>query len=335
MDWTIFSFLLSDGLTNGVIYALVALALVLVFAVTRVIAVFIGELIMFAPLSFVLLLRGEVPGTLWLTLAVLAAWALLDLRKPRTLIALGALGALLTGLTFWGAAGLPTWALWLISLGIIVPMGPATFRLVYEPIPRASVLTYLILAVGLHLVFQGLGLVFFGPEQFRPPALLRGSVQLGAVPVSYQALFILAFALLLVGALFVFFTRTLHGKALRAAAVNRLGARLVGVSPAEAGRVAFVCAALIGGVSGMLVAPLTNAAYYMGFLLGLKGFVAAILGGLASYPLALIGALAVGVVEAYSSFAASAYKDAIVFALILPALVYLSLRSTHLGEEEE
>lgn len=335
MDWTIFSFLLSDGLTNGVIYGLVALALVLVFAVTRVIAVFIGEIIMFAPLSFALLLRGEVPGTLWLTLAMLAVWALLDLKKPRTLLALAGLAALLLGLTFWGAAGGPTWALWLVALLIVLPMGPATFRLFYEPIPRASVLTYLILAVGLHLVFQGLGLVFFGPEQFRPPALLRGTVPLGGVPVSYQALFIVAFALLMVAALFGFFTRTLYGKALRAAAVNRLGARLVGVSPAEAGRVAFLWAALIGGVSGLLVAPLTNAAYYMGFLLGLKGFVAAILGGLASYPLALVGALAVGVVEAYSSFAASAYKDAIVFALILPALVYLSLKSTHLGEEDE
>jgi len=334
MDLTIFSFLLADGLTNGVIYGLLALALVLVFAVTRVIAVFIGEIVMFAPLTFATLTMGETPGTLWLTLVMLAVWALLDLRKPRTLLVLGLLAAAITAGGLLGDA-LPTPLLWFVALLIVLPIGPATFRLFYEPIPNASVLTYLILAVGLHFVYQGLGLVFFGPEQYRPPEIARGAVQLGAVPVSYQALFIVAFALLTVVALFLFFTRSLYGKALRAAAVNRLGARLMGISPAGAGRVSFALAALIGTVSGMLIAPITNAAYYMGFLLGLKGFVAAILGGLASYPLALLGALGVGIVEAYSSFVASAYKEAIVFALILPALVYLSLTRLELGEEEE
>jgi branched-chain amino acid transport system permease protein len=334
MDWTIFAFLLSDGIVNGVIYGLMALALVLVFAVTRVIAVFIGEIVMFAPLSFALLIQGELPGTVWMTLAMLGVWAVLDRRKPRTLLALAVLALAVVGLGYLGTQGLPRGLLWPIALLIVLPMGPATFRLFYEPIPRATVLTYLILAVGLHFAYQGLGLVFFGPEQYRPPALWRGSVQLGGVPVSYQALFVVAFAVLGVLALYLFFSRTLYGKALRAAAVNRLGARLSGISPAEAGRVAFTVAAVIGAVSGMLIAPMTNAAYYMGFLLGLKGFVAAILGGLISYPVALVGALFVGIVESYSSFAASAYKEAIVFAMILPALLYFSLTRVEFEEGE-
>lgn len=335
MDVTIFSFLLADGLTSGVFYALLALALVLVFTVTRVIAVFIGELVMFAPLSYAALLDGNVPGTVWMTLVMLVAWALLERRSPRFALLLLAAALALVGLAFWGAQGAPSAFLWALAVLIVLPMGPATFRLFYEPLPRGTVLVYLILAVGLHFAYQGLGLAFFGPEQFRPPALWRGGINLGPVPLSFQALVVFGFALAVLVSLYLFFSRSLYGKALRAAAVNKLGARLCGISPVEAGRVSLAVAAGIAAVSGMLIAPMTNAAYYMGFLLGLKGFVAAIIGGLTSYPLAVAGALLVGLIEAYSSFAASAYKDAIVFGLILPVLVYRSLTTFELGEEEE
>ena len=85
----------------------------------------------------------------------------------------------------------------------------------------------------------------------------------------------------------------------------------------------------------MLISPMTTIYYDTGFLIGLKGFVAAILGGLASYPLALAGALALGLLEAYASFWSSAFKETIVFAIIIPPLIWLSLRSRHVEEEEE
>ncbi|CAN5636455.1 branched-chain amino acid ABC transporter permease [soil metagenome] len=335
MDWTIFAILLSDGLISGVFYALLALALVLVFTVTRVIAVFIGELVMFAPLSYALLLQGEVPGTVWLTAAMLLLWAGLEWRSPKRALLLALVALALVGLPFWGAQGAPQAPLWALAVFIVLPMGAATFRLFYEPLPRGTVLVYLILAVGLHFAYQGLGLVFFGPEQYRPAALVRGGLTFGPVALRYQQLLVVAFAALVLVALYLFFKRSLYGKALRAAAVNRLGARLSGISPVEAGRVSLTLAAAVAAVSGMLIAPLTNAAYYMGFLLGLKGFVAAIIGGLVSYPLAVAGALLVGVIESFSSFAASAYKEAIVFSLILPVLLYRSLTTFELGEEEE
>jgi branched-chain amino acid transport system permease protein len=335
MDATIFAFLLSDGLINGTFYALLALALVLVFTVTRVIAVFIGELVMFAPLSYAVLLQGAVPGTVWMVGTMLVFWALLDRHSPRFALVLLMIALAIIGLAFLGAQGAPPLLLWLLAVLIVLPMGPATFRLFYEPLPRGTVLVYLILAVGLHFAYQGLGLVFFGPEQYRPAPLWRGSLMLGPVPLPYQALLVLAFAAIVLVALYLFFSRSLYGKALRAAAVNRLGARLSGISPVEAGRVSLGLAAGIAAISGMLIAPMTNAAYYMGFLLGLKGFVAAIIAGLASYPLAVVGALLVGIIEAYSSYAASAYKEAIVFALILPVLLYRSLTTFELGEEEE
>jgi len=108
----------------------------------------------------------------------------------------------------------------------------------------------------------------------------------------------------------------------------------MGISPALAGRLTFFLAAVIGVLSGVLVAPLTTIYYDSGFLIGLKGFVAAIIGGLASYPLAAAGAILVGLLESFSSFWASAFKDVIVFTLIIPVLMWRSLTSHHVEEEE-
>lgn len=96
--------------------------------------------------------------------------------------------------------------------------------------------------------------------------------------------------------------------------------------------VAFAIAGLMAALSGLLLAPLINAAYFMGFMLGLKAFVAAILGGLVSYPVAFFGAVLVGLFESFTSFYASAYKEALVFLLLVPALFYQSLRAK--GVEE-
>lgn len=84
----------------------------------------------------------------------------------------------------------------------------------------------------------------------------------------------------------------------------------------------------------MLLAPLISPAYFQGFLLALKGFVAGILGGLVSYPLAVLGALLVASIESWASYQASAFRDAIVFGLLLPILLWHSLRSHEIGEEE-
>ncbi len=100
------------------------------------------------------------------------------------------------------------------------------------------------------------------------------------------------------------------------------------------GSLTFTLAVGIGAMSGMLIAPITTVYYDTGFLIGLKGFVGAIIGGLASYPIAAAGSLLVGVLESFSSFWASAYKEVIVFTLIIPVLVWRSF-STHHADEEE
>ena len=118
--------------------------------------------------------------------------------------------------------------------------------------------------VAVHFVMLGLGLWFFGAEGSRTPAFTNASFQVGDVNVSGQSLLVLLFSLLLIGALYLFFDRTLYGKALRATALNRVGARLVGVSPNLAGSLTFTLAALLGGawVALVLFAAMATKQHY-------------------------------------------------------------------------
>ena len=160
----------------------------------------------------------------------------------------------------------------------------------------------------------------------------RGTLNLGTVtPLSFtgQTLIIFGASVVLLLAMYVFFERTLAGKALRATSVNRTGARLMGISGDSAGSQTFTMAAFIGALSGLLIAPSTTIYYDTGFLIGLKGFVAAVFGGLGSFPMALSGAIGVGLIESFGSFWASAFKEVIVFTVILPVLLWRSFVDPH------
>jgi branched-chain amino acid transport system permease protein len=339
-------FLIQDGLTNGAIYALLALALVLVFAVTRVIFIPQGEFVTYGALTLASLQLGKLPGTAWLLLGASLAVAVVELTQALRLGALRRVPALafkyvlapalLIGLTWWVAPQKPALTLQiLLTLALVVPLGPITYRLAYQPLANASVLVLLIISVAVHFAMTGLGLVFFGAEGSRTPPFSSAQFKLGVLNVSGQSLWVIGASLALIVILYLFFERTIYGKALRATAINRVGARLMGVSPTMAGKLSFMLAALIGALSGILVAPITTIYYDSGFLVGLKGFVGAIMGGMASYPIAAAGALLVGMLEAYSSFWASAYKEVIVFTLIIPVLLWRSLTTHQIEEEEE
>jgi len=222
----------------------------------------------------------------------------------------------------------------LLSLALVVPLGPMIYRLAFQPAAEASVLVLLIISVAVHLGLVGLGLLFFGAEGSRTPSFSDASFMLGSVNVTGQTVWVIGSSIVLIAALYQFFGRTIYGKALRATAMNRTGARLMGISTVLAGKLSFLLAAAIGAFSGILIAPITTVYYDTGFLIGLKGFVAAIIGGLGSYPIAAAGALLVGLLEAYSSFWASAFKEVIVFTLIIPVLVWRSLTTHHVEEDE-
>ncbi|CAM4169086.1 branched-chain amino acid ABC transporter permease [Kerstersia similis] len=345
MDSTIALILLQDGIVNGAIYALLGMALVLVFAVTRVIFIPQGEFVAFGALTLAMLGDGRVPGTAYL-LPLLGglAFILEVLRAIRTSNYAGlgrsavtflAVPLLLLWLTLnYVAPDNSLWLNMLLTLVLVTPMGSMIYRIVYQPLAEASVLVLLIVSVAVHFALTGLALVFFGAEGWRTPAFVNGVVDLGFTTVSAQSLFVVGTCAVLIVALWLFFGKTLYGRALRATAVNRRGARLVGISTNMSGSLTFTLAVAIGAMSGMLIAPITTVYYDTGFLIGLKGFVGAIIGGLASYPVAAAGSLLVGVLEAFSSFWASAYKEVIVFTLIIPVLVWRSLSSHHTDDEE-
>ncbi|PLC02202.1 branched-chain amino acid ABC transporter permease [Variovorax sp. RO1] len=342
MDLQIALLLGQDGIVNGAVYGLMALALVLVFSVTRVIFIPQGEFVAFGALSMAALQGGRTPATLWLLVAlgamalVVEVWrwkrgATIDWRSAFTwCVAFPAVAAVLvlgvkpTSMTLQAVT----------TLVLIAPLGPLLYRLAYRPLADATVLMLLIVSVALHGVLVGLGLFFFGAEGSRTTPFSDVRFDIGGIPVSGQSIVVVGVTLLLVIAMFWFFGRSMVGKALRATAINRVGARLSGIPTELSGDLSFALAALIGAVSGLLIAPITTVYYDTGFLIGLKGFVAAIVGGLASYPLALAGALLVGLLEAFSSFWASAYKEVLVFTLIIPVLWWRSLRSHHVEDEE-
>jgi branched-chain amino acid transport system permease protein len=341
MDASIAAILTLDGLANGAVYALLAMAIVLVFAVTRVIFIPQGEFVAYSALTLAMLQLGRMPGTVWLALLLCALAAARELAGGlRSGLSGREIGQRVAGLcgpplaaaavvAFLAFHPAPLWVQGLATLALVAPLGPLVYRLAYQPIADGSVLLLLIVSVGVHFAGVGLALVFFGAEGYRTPPFWDGSVAWGPVTLSGQSIVIFAATITLMAGLAQFFGRTLAGKALRATAVNRLGARLMGISTEQAGRRAFAMAAFIGALSGLLIGPTTTIVYDSGFLIGLKGFVASIFGGLASYPLAVGGALFVGLLDSFGSFWASAYKEVIVFTAILPVLLLRSLADPH------
>ncbi|MDS4012924.1 MAG: branched-chain amino acid ABC transporter permease [Candidatus Accumulibacter sp.] len=344
MDLQIALLLGQDGLTNGAIYALLALALVLVFAVTRVIFIPQGEFVAFGALTLASLQTGKLPGTVWLLLALGVLIGVLEgsralragqLRRLPLIVLLNVgVPLLLAGtLIAVSPATLPLPVQVLLALMLVVPLGPMIYRLAYQPVAEASVLVLLIVSVAVHVALTGLGLLFFGAEGSRTPPFTEVSFAIGDALLQGQTVLVIVASLALIIALYLFFERTIYGKALRATAMNRTGARLMGISGTLAGMLSFTLAALIGVLSGILISPITTIYYDSGFLIGLKGFVGAIIGGLASYPVAAAGAALVGLLESYSSFWASAFKEVIVFTLIIPVLLWRSLKTTHVEEQ--
>jgi len=335
-----------DGITNGAVYALLALSIVLVFAVTRVLFIPQGEFVTFGALAMGAIQAGKPTTLIWLVVAMAVAEAVLDAvafvrkRPSRQVLCRAALklvcplvvAVLLYTLPL---AELPMVVQALLTIALIVPMGPQIYRLFYQPIASASTLVLLIISLAVHLALVGLGLLIFGPQGVRNPPFTDAVFQIGPMMLNSQTIWVLVVSIILIVFLFIFFERTLYGKALRAVAFNRVGARLMGIRPAYAGKLTFFLAALIGTVSGILISPITTLYYDSGFVISLKGFVGSIIGGLASYPVAAAGALLVGLLESFSSFWASTYKEIIVFTLIIPFLLWRSLTSHHIEEEED
>ncbi len=345
MNSTIALLLTQDGLTSGLIYALLALAILLVFLVTRVLWIPAGDLVVTAALTMGFLGLGQEPGVarLLLIMGVFASaahvwrcwrrndWS--DAVKPLSFF-LGYPIVMWLLLPHMVGPEMPVVMRVLVTVALVVPMGPMLYVAVFRPLEGTTVLTKLIAAVALHIILGGFNLFTFGAEGLRSVALIAGRIDLGFVQLSRQLLLVLGVSSVLMLGLAYFFSRTLWGKALRATAMNARGARLMGIRTEAAGFLAFGIAGFMAALTGILIGPIATIYYDSGFVIGLKAFIGVVCAGMTSFTLAVLGSLVVGVLEAFSAFYTSSLRDVIVFSALIPILLWRSFNAPHDHEEE-
>ncbi len=214
-----------------------------------------------------------------------------------------------------------------LVLAIIVPaiVGVLIEKLAIEPVKGAETVTLIIITIGASLVIRGLVAVFLGKNTHSlPPFSGDTPIEILGATLLPQSLWVLGVTALVVVALWYFFNRTLQGKAMLATSFNRLAAELVGINTSWVLFMSFAMSAALGALGGILLTPITMTSYDVGIMLGLKGFVAAVLGGLGNGLGAVVGGLLVGILEAMGAgYISSAYKDAIPFVLILFILFFM------------
>jgi branched-chain amino acid transport system permease protein len=206
-----------------------------------------------------------------------------------------------------------------------VVIGLLLHRLAIEPARGASAVTLIIITIGASIFLRGLASVVFDKQFHRLPHFSgEAPVLMFGAAILPQTFWVLGGAVLILVLLWAFFERTLMGKAVIATAANRLAARLVGIDTSLVMALAFGISAAIGALAGILVTPITFTSYDVGTLLALKGFAAAMLGGMGNPAGAVLGGLLVGLLEAFGAgYLSSTYKDAIAFLVILLALFVL------------
>lgn len=211
----------------------------------------------------------------------------------------------------------------LLALVATVLVGIALERLAVAPARGASVVTLIIITIGASIFLRGAAELIWGRAFHSMPAFSGDEpLDIGGAAVLPQSLWVVGATLVIVVGLWWFFARSVIGKAMLATAHNALVARLVGINVRFILSLSFALAALFGGIAGVLVAPISLTYPSVGVMLGLKGFCAAILGGLGNPMGAVAGGLVLGVSEAMTAgYVSSAYKDAVAFVIILAVLV--------------
>ncbi len=232
---------------------------------------------------------------------------------------------MLGGMTtvFVALAGVPLPLAALIAIIVTTAIGLALHRLAIEPARGASPVALIMITIGASIFLRGVAQIVFD-KRFHslPPLFDADPIQFGGAAILPQSLVVLASATVIVTLLWLFIDRTLLGKAVIATAANRLAARLIGVDTRRIVDFSFAVSAAIGAIAGILITPIALTSYDAGTLLALKGFAAAMLGGIGSAPGAVVGGLLLGMLEALSAgYLSSNYKDAVAFLIILVVLV--------------
>jgi branched-chain amino acid transport system permease protein len=233
------------------------------------------------------------------------------------------LGGMLT--VYFADSGIPMPLAIVLAIALPAAVGMLVEKLAIEPARGAEVVSLIIITIGASLVIRGTVQVVLG-KGAHTFAAFSGSepIAIGGATLLPQSLWVLGVTAVIVAALWLFFSRTLTGKAILATSHNPLAAKLVGIDTQWVLLVSFALSAAMGAVGGILLTPITMTSYDVGIMLGLKGFVAAVVGGLGSGLGAVVGGLLVGIVEALAAgYISSAYKDAVPFVLIFVTLFFM------------
>ncbi len=230
------------------------------------------------------------------------------------------LGGMVT--VFVAAAGVPLPLAALIAVVAAVAVGLLLYWLAIEPARGAPAVTLIIITIGASILLRGAAQILFDKQFHKLPSFSGDTpINLFGAAVQPQSFWVLGGAAVIVLLLYVFLERTVLGKAVLATAANRLAARLVGINTTTVMALAFGGSAAIGAVAGILITPITLTSYDVGTLLALKGFAAAMLGGMGNPLGAVAGGLLLGLLEAFGAgYLSSTYKDAFAFIVILVVL---------------
>jgi branched-chain amino acid transport system permease protein len=220
--------------------------------------------------------------------------------------------------------GLPYWVSILLTLGVLVLFG-AVFNLgVYYPLRNRSFLSVIISTIGASILLENGVLAAYGPRPQSLPAVFSGQgLSIGDVFLDSQYLLIIAVTLLMVAFQFFFFERTFLGKKLQAVSQDKEMAALLGISVGSMIMVTFVYSATLGGLAGILVAPILFVSVGMGSTIALKAFAASIIGGFGDVTGAILGGLVLGVIETFgAAYISVPYKDAFAFLALFVILLF-------------
>lgn len=283
----ILQFLLA-GITVGSIYALIALGFVTIYNVTGIINFAQGEFAVYG--AFIAI-------TVFQKSRLLSGSWQVDMQWPLPLAAL--FGILVT-----------------MALGIVL------YRIGIQPARRASILSMIIITIGAAFVMRGGALLLWGTDPYRLPVFTPGPpIKIFDAILTRQSAWVIAVTAVLLVILYWFFNHTLTGKTLRACADNPKAAQLMGISPRRMALLAFAVSSATTAIAGIVIVPSTFMTYDRGLTLSLKGFVAAIVGGLSSPAGAVAGGISLGVLESFGAgYLSSGYKDAISFLVLFIVL---------------
>ncbi|MBK1836401.1 branched-chain amino acid ABC transporter permease [Azospirillum sp. YIM B02556] len=223
------------------------------------------------------------------------------------------------------ASGVPLPLAIMIGCGGAMLVGVLVAKFAVERARNASTVTLIIITIGASIFLRGIAELVWGKDFKRLDAFSGETpIQILGASMQPQSLWVVGTAGVLIVAIGLFFARTLTGKAILATSHNRLAAQLVGIDVKRVVLASFALSAALGAIGGAVVAPITFSYTEMGIMLGLKGFTAAVLGGLGHGPGAVAGGLIVGIAEALGAgYISSAYKDAVAFVIILAVLLFM------------